>query len=408
MRVLQCSGRLLRHAAWLALVAVPLGAQTPGRVPLGEVRHVQGQVRHPGRDGTPVPLPRQLVVLHRVGQDRAGPLDSVRTDASGTYRFRYQTTGAPDAVYFASSMYAGIAYFTSPFQSGDVQGADADIMVFDTTSTGIALTLEGRHLVIGAPQANGVREVAEVFDLGNDSTRTLIARDSLSPLWTTALPPDAMSPAVEGGDVAAGAVSFSGGRVNLFAPVSPGVRQLAVAYGLPAKAFPLSIGMDRPVSVLEVLLEEPSATPVLDGLKQQASVNTQGRNFKRYLAQNVPAGAVLRVDVSAVSSSSRTRFLAGMALAMALLMLGALTIALRRRRGAAPPPPAPVVAPAVAPATAGPRPDTDQLLYELAQLDAAFEREPAPSAERAAAHAAARAALKARIADALAAEPSAP
>lgn len=404
MRVLQCFARRVRQAAWLGLSAVPLGAQTTGRVPLGEVRHVQGQVRRPSRDGAPVPLARQLVVLHRVGQDHAGPLDSARTDASGTYRFTYQTTGAPDAVYFASSMYAGIAYFTSPFQTADVQGADADIMVFDTTSTGITLTLEGRHVVIGAPQANGVREVAEVFDLGNDSTRTLIARDSLSPLWTAHLPPGAISPAVEGGDVAAGAVSFTSGQVNLFAPVSPGVRQLAIAFGMPAKAFPLSIGMERPVSVLEVLVEEPSATPELEGLKQQASVNTQGRNFKRYLLQNVPAGAVLRVNVSAVSSASRNRFLAAVALTMALLMLGALTIALRRR-GARRPRPAPVDVPL---RSARPGPHTDQLLYELAQLDAGFERERSPGVERVATHAAARDALKARIAAALAAEPPAP
>ncbi len=300
-------------------------------MPLGQARTAQGLVQRPGADGAPTPVRHQLVILHRVGQDRAGPLDSVFTDATGAYRFRYVTTGSPDAVYFASSNYAGIAYFTSPFQTPQVASPDGDIMVFDTTSRGITLHLQGRHLVIGAPGANGLRDVAEVFDLGNDSTKTLIARDTITPLLTTPLPPGAVSPSVSGGDMAPGAVQFAGGQVRVFAPVSPGVRQLAIAFGLPPAAFPLRVPMGAGVGVLEVLLEEATATPVMPGLAQQASVSGQGRTFKRYLAQDVPAGAELRVDVGGGAAGGPRRFIAGTVFAMAVLMALALIVAVTRR-----------------------------------------------------------------------------
>ncbi len=314
-------------AALLLAGAAPLAAQT-GIVPLGQTRTVDGHVRRPGPHDAPVPIAGTYVVLHRVGQDRAGPLDSVRTGRDGRYHFTYKTSGAPDAVYFASTRYAGIAYFTAPLEAQQVSGPDADIMVYDTTSAGIPLQLAGRHLVLGAPGAGGMRDAAEVWDLSNDSTRTLVARDSLTPLWTAALPAGAVSPQVQGGDIAAGAVTFGRGEVRLFAPVSPGVRQLAVAFQLPPTAFPLAVPITRGAGMLEVLLEEASARPELAGLKQTSSVASQGRTFTRYLAQDVPAGAVLRIDVRAVSNATRSRLVAAIALAMVAIMGAALVLAL--------------------------------------------------------------------------------
>jgi hypothetical protein len=209
-------------------------------------------------------------------------------------------------------------------------------MVFDTTSSGVALRLDGRHFVVSAPNAAGVRQIAEVFDIGNEGVKTLVARDSVTPLWTTSLPAGATSPTVSGGDIAAGAVNFSGGTVRVFAPVSPGLRQLAVSFNLPASAFPLALPMGDGVGVLELLLEEESATPVMPGLAQQSSVSSQGRTFKRYLAQDVPAGAVLRIEAAGGGGSgTRTRFIAGIVFVMALAMAAALAASVLRS-----PPPA--------------------------------------------------------------------
>jgi hypothetical protein len=392
----------------LLLLAASAAAQTSGVVaPLGQVRTVDGRVARPGADHALVPLARWFVVLHRVGQDHAGPIDSVRTDAAGQYHFTYNTSGAPDAVYFASTRFAGIAYFTAPLQAPQVSGADADITVFDTTSTGITLHVEGRHVVVSAPAADGVRTVAEVFDLGNDGDKTLIAHDSVTPLWTATLPTAAVAPAVDGGDVAPGAVSFDDHEIRMFAPVSPGVRQLAVSYGLPAAAFPLRMPLPDGAAALEVLVEESTATPVLDGLAQQASVTSQGRSFKRYLARNVPPGAVLRINVSTLSDAGRTRFVAAVVLAMAAIMLTALVAALRRRRGLAPVGASSSPIAAVPPVLIGAT-RVEQVRFELACLDGGLAGGRSADGDGAARVRAARAALEQRLANALAEERRAP
>jgi hypothetical protein len=50
------------------------------------------------------PVSSAWVVLHRVGPDRAGPIDSVQSDARGRFSFNYERTGSADAVYFVSAM----------------------------------------------------------------------------------------------------------------------------------------------------------------------------------------------------------------------------------------------------------------------------------------------------------------
>ena len=37
-----------------------------------------------------MPVPGARVLLHRVGREEQGPIDSVRADAAGRFRFRFQ------------------------------------------------------------------------------------------------------------------------------------------------------------------------------------------------------------------------------------------------------------------------------------------------------------------------------
>jgi hypothetical protein len=385
----------------LAVMGTAARAQVPaGAEPIGQPRSVAGLVQHPGADSTPAPVPHQLVVLHRVGRDTAGPIDSAYTDARGAYHFQYKTSGMPGAVYFASTTFDGIAYFTDPLQTAQVASPDADIMVFDTTSHGVTLQMEGRHIVIAAPGPDGRRQMAEVFDLDNQRMKTLVARDTTTPLWTTRLPDGAVGAAVSGGDVTPAAVHFAGSTVQLYSPMSPGVRQLAVEFEVPARDFPLTLPLAGGAGVLEVMLEEASAVPQMPGLAQQASVTSEGRTFKRYLAQDVPDGAVLRIDAGSASGSSRTRLLAGLAFLLAIVMAVALTIAIRRGRT---PQAVPAGRAPVAPVLVGVS-KSESLLFQLAQLDAAVARHGSPPGTRTAQQEAARSALKAQIAEALAEE----
>jgi len=343
----------------------------------------------PSAGGAPVPVAGQWVVLHRVGSDSAGPVDSARSSPSGRFRIRYTTWGAEDALYFVSSRYGGIAYFSPPLRADTVRGDDADVMVYETTTDTAALHVQGRHFVLSMPRG-ARRAVAEIFEIENDGTHTIVARDSLTPFWMTHLPLEAESIAVAPGDVSAGAVVLRPGRAELYAPISPGVRQLVLTYSLPDNAFPLAHPLERPVSVLEVLLEEPRASVEGARLGEVAPAAIQGRNFKRYLGQDVPGSAVIRVSVPPPIERNQgsVRLLASaigfvMAVAFAIWIFG------RYQRA-----PKSVVL--------NPPSRVDALVWSLAALDARFEKQPSDDAR--AAYERERARLKDEIARALAEE----
>lgn len=336
-----------------------------------------------------------MVTVHRVGPDSAGPLDSVRTDARGRYTVHYTRFGSDNALYFAAAVYRGIAYFTSPLRGERTEGDDGEITVFDTTSRSIPLTIQGHHIVVSAPNAAGAREVVEVFELSNDTTATLIPRDSVTPLWTATIPSAATDFAPGQGDVAGSALTRRGTRVELFAPFGPGVKQLSFSYLLKDGAFPLRYTLARQTGVLEVLLEEQAAQARGTSLRAQGSVTTQGRTFKRFLGQGAPAGEEIRIDVPTAAGATRVNVLIAVAIVIVLAMAGALTRALLRRGPAVRKP----VASADAPASA------ESLVAAIAALDARHDSGDASlDAER---YASERSELKARLATALAGQDAA-
>ena len=358
-----------------------------------ESRRVDGVVMH-GEAKGPRPISGVRVVLHRVGSDRAGPLDSAITDARGRYRFRFSTSGSPDAIYFVSASYDGIAYFSTPLRERETLGDDAQITVFDTTSGPVPIHVVGHHVIIGSPDGEGRREAVEVFELQNDSSVTRVSSGRVQPVWTTTLPPGATNARINPtGDISPNAVSFTDGRVKLFAPISPGARQLSYAYQLARDALPLTIALGVPTGVLEVLTEEPRATVTGASLTEVAPTSTAGRTFRRFLAQNVPAQSTIRIDVPFSLGDTRVRWFAAVAVVCGLAMLGSIAVATRRRR----------VVGVAAPVSAYRR-ETEALLHTIATLDAAFERQADPTAAERARYDAERALLKARLAAALAAE----
>jgi hypothetical protein len=374
------------------LVAAAARAQSPGAASAAEIRRVDGVVMH-GEAKGPRPISGVRVVLHRVGSDRAGPLDSAITDARGRYRFRFSTSGCPDAIYFVSASYDGIAYFSVPLRERETAGDDAQITVFDTTSGPVPIHVVGHHVIVGSPDAQGDREAVEVFELQNDSSVTRVSGSRVQPVWATTLPRGAANTKINpSGDISPNAVSFTDNRVRLFAPISPGARQLSYAYQLRRDALPLSIALDTPTGVLEVLTEESRATVTGANLTEVAPTSTGGRTFRRFLAQNVPAQSVVRIDVPFAIGESRVRWFIAVAVVCGLGMLGAIAVAQRRRR---------VVTVAATPA---PRSETEDLLQTIATLDAAFERNADPTADERGRYDSERARLKARLAEALAAE----
>jgi hypothetical protein len=281
------------------------------------------------------PVSGTWVVLHRVGPDRAGPLDSIRSDSRGRYSFNYVRTGSADAIYFISSSYAGIAYFTPPLPEGSVSGDDGEITVFDTTSGPVPMSLRGHHVVVSAVDANARRTVMEVYDLSNDSSVTRIATSDRAEnaTWQVHLTPGATDFRVSQGDIAAAAVSFTNGAVNVFAPIAPGIKQLSIAYSLPAKAFPLKLPLEKATGVYEIMIEEKAGSVTGPHLREVDPVTVDEHDFRRFLASDMPENSVAVIDLPAPPPSRAIdpRYLVAITLVLGGSMVVALAQALRRR-----------------------------------------------------------------------------
>lgn len=357
-----------------------------------EMRTVEGRVVRGSADGER-PVDGQFVVLHRIASDNAGPVDSARTSRDGGYRFTYRV-GPGEAMYIVSTRYAGIAYFTPPLRERVVRSPEGDVTVFDTTSTGAPLVVRGRHFVVSPPDAEGTRHVVDVFEVANGSMLTRTAGDSPQGAWGTRLPDGVRNPGVGQGDISPDAVRFDPERAFVFAPFPPGVKQVVFTYELPARQASLSLVSDQPMAMVELLVEGSGAA-ASGVVSRQEPVALEGRQFERFLGEQVPAGARIRLELpGSPGGFGRRRSLLLVALAAAALALG---IGFGRRAAGG------EVAVAVAPGGAAVSVDPDDpdtLAQAIAALDAVHERQ--DSGVASAAYESRRAELKTRLVAALA------
>lgn len=281
------------------------------------------------------PVSGAWVVLHRVGPDRAGPLDSLRSDAAGRYRFEYQRSGSEDAVYFVSAMHGGVAYFTPPLTEKRIGGSAGEIAVFDTTSRRVPMSVRGHHLVISAVDTRALRAIVEVFELSNDSSVTRVAASERpeGATWTTRLLPEASNFRVTQGDFPADAVQFANGVVSVFAPLAPGVKQLSFSYSVPASSFPIRLAQAARTDVYEVLIEDEAGSVTGPNMREMDPVTVEARSFRRFLAADVPQSAVAVIDLPPASASRAIdpRFMVALTLLIGGAMVVVLARALRRR-----------------------------------------------------------------------------
>ncbi len=297
-------------------------------------QQVSGRIVRPGGERMD-PVAGAWIVLHRVGPDRAGPLDSVRSDSRGRYSFNYARTGSEDAIYFVAASHDGIAYFTLPLPQGRVSGHGGEITVFDTTSGHVPMSLRGHHVVVSAADANALRSIVEVYDLSNDSTVTRVAKGETpaGATWQTHVAPGASDFKVTQGDISAAAVSYANGVVSVFAPLAPGIKQLSFSYSLPAKSFPLKLPLETETGIYEVLIEEKAGSVTGPNLKEMDPVTVDERNFRRFLASDMPQNSVAVIDLPASppTHSIDSRYLVALTLVIGGAMILTLAQALRRR-----------------------------------------------------------------------------
>jgi hypothetical protein len=280
-----------------------------------------------------LPVPSVWVTLHRVGTDHAAPLDSARSDNTGHYSFDFRRSGEPGAIYFVSASYGGVAYFTPPLAKSTVVGEDAEIAVFDTTSGPVPIGIRGHHVVVSSVDVNGERSVTEVYEIANDSSVTRVVGGRSQPVWSAILPPGASSFQVTQGDVPAAAIRFEDGRANVFAPIAPGLKQVALTYSLPASGFPLKVPVVKDTQIFEVLIEDEKGTVTAPKIKEVAPVAIEKRNFRRFVGPDIPANSVVTIDMPAAPKRTDIdpKFMVALTVLFGGAMVFALARALRRR-----------------------------------------------------------------------------
>lgn len=369
-------------------ISRPLAAQA--------VREIRGHVVISRTTG-PEPAAGAWVVLHRVAADRAGPLDSLRTDRDGHFVFRPRLAADDSGLVFVSMSHHGIAYFSAPARGGRTTGGETEIVAYDTSSAGPPIVVRGRHVIVQRGGGSDHRAVLEVYDLENTGPTTRVAPGDAATA-SLPLPPDAQSPRAGQGDVATEAMRFGPGQVDVLAPIAPGLRQASVTYGLPLSAFPLTLRVPTRTAVLEIVAEDSTATVGGAAFDAASMVTIEGRRFKRWTAQDVAAGST--ITIGGLAGSGIPPWQIAALVVMVALLIGVGLMARRTQQAAVPLPTLGRVGLGGLSAARGDA--AERLARRIAALDAAFRANPAPDAAAQEAYERERAELKAELTQLLA------
>jgi len=339
-----------------------------------------------GTDTLPVAGVR--VVLHHIGQERQGPIDSLVTSASGRFQFTFPADTS--ALHILSARHSGIEYFSTPISGRAVTPDTAlQILVADTASDA-PLVVSQRHLVIPVPDRAGRRQVVDLVMLANRGTRTRVAASPEGSVWEIPTPAGAADVhATPESDVSPDALDVREGTIRVLAPISPGEKQLLIEYDLGPRPGEVTLRLPGAVDTLTLLLEERTVDLSGLALTPVDEETIEGRTFQRWAGAVGPEGGTLTLRFrDGLSSGAWMVLLVG----GTGLFFVTLAVALVRRRRPAP--------------ARGPPLRTGELLDRIAALDAEYSgRETAVGPERWAGYQAERALLKREVEARLAASP---
>ncbi|MFN8654051.1 MAG: hypothetical protein U0133_19285 [Gemmatimonadales bacterium] len=234
------------------------------------------------------------VILHRVGRDVQGPIDSIMAGSRGEFRFRFVPDTA--AIYLLSAGWQGIQYFSSPVHT-DPSAPDTGlaVVVSDTSSTA-PIDVLSRHLVISKPGQTGTRSALEIIVLANGGQATRVVRDSAHPTWVGGLPHGALGFESGSGDFSGDAVQFRNDSILLFAPIAPGEKQLIFTYSIPAASGPVKIAVPDTIGMFNILLEEFDLAVKGGGIEKSDSQTIENRKFQQWAGPAV-AGSVITINL---------------------------------------------------------------------------------------------------------------
>jgi hypothetical protein len=277
-------------------------------------------------DTVPVTVP---VILHRVGPGKQGPIDTVAADRAG--RFAFQFRGDTTATYLLSARYAGIQYFSQAIATNPARPDTAIVLIVADTSSSAPVTVRQRMLLVSRPDESASRTVIDWFVLVNSSGLTRTSTDSLRSTWGTPIPPDAQN--VELADerlsqFSPDALVIRRDSALLFAPISPGEKELLLQYRIPGALRRFEAPLTASDSIV-VLLEESSARVTAPALSRTETQLLEGRTFQRWAG---PGAGAVRLELAFPGPALGSGWLLAGLVSTAVLAFGLLTIVLLRRR----------------------------------------------------------------------------
>ena len=361
----------------LALLAAhPLPAQAGPLIAAGRVLRITA--------GDTVPAAGADVVLHRIGRDRQGPIDSLRTDPSGRFRFRFAADTS--ALYLLTSRHHGVQYFSEPVHTNAERPDTALVLAVHDTSSRQPVSLAARNIVVSAPAADGTRSVVELLALRNAGPLTRVPADSAEAVWRWRIPRGVVGFTADPGELSAGAIDLHGDTVLVLAALPPGLREITVEYLLPGNQAEARFPFDQGAETVNMLVEESDASLTLPAnLRSDSATVIEDRAFRRW-AGTVGAGETIAASLPVPGRAGRGA-LAGL---IALLALALIAGAWRVLRAGRQRPAGKAI------------PDPDALLDAIARLDASHAATGPHDAEAERRHAEARSRLKAQLERALA------
>ena len=283
--------------------------------------------------GDTVPEAGARVVLHRVGRDLQGPLDSTRTGAGGRFRFRF----VPDttAVYIVSARHSDIEYFSSPVHTNRDRPDTALVLVVSDTSSEVRIEAVSRQVVIGKARADGARDVVDLISLENLSVQTRIPGDQQRPTWLMPLDPSAVGFDIGASDFSPEAVFHRDGTVEVFGPIPPGTKELLLRYVLPPGTERWPIAVADTVRDLSILIEDGALRVVGPALEAPGPQVIGGRSFRTWRARPTAADTIIIV-LPAGPPAGGTMALVALVGGLALVLVAAVVAYYRRSTARAP------------------------------------------------------------------------
>lgn len=360
---------LLAAAALLSTVPLPSAGQEEV-VPL-----LRGEVRV-GEE----PLSGATVVLHRVGPETSGEIDSIQTVMDGSFEIllpHVPSHSVDSEIFFASVQYRGLYYFGPAITNAVQLDSTYMIQAYDTLTVppgGADLTLLSRSLFL--EKSNQGWTATDVFQLQQEEDRTLYSPEN-GVTWSYPLPSGTRNFEVGQADFAPEMIRMDGDRMKMSTPLPPGERYLMVRYDLPDNEFllPLPGRTDR----LEILVREPGPPAEFPPLVAATPLELEPGNVYRRYAGDSLSDTQIQAAVAPEPWAFPAEWLG---LLLAVILVAAGVYGFRRRGRSLQPPPLP-----------GKQGGRDEIVLAIARLDEAFERNPEPSPEARSAYEARRRAL---------------